>query len=380
MDKSEDSRAGSVLVVDDEASVRESLGMILEYEGYDVRQASNGREALEAVDTAPPDLVILDVKMPEMDGLATLRALKARGKDVPTIMISGHADVETAVEATRMGAFDFFEKPLERERLLLSLRNALASSRQSSAGRARSEDDEDLRTDVPTHTDEPAIRTDLLGRKAMARFLAEDLRRIRSENNSSYVLHLHGPWGSGKTSLLNFIKNELENPSRSSGRDLGERRWVVIDFNVWRHERFGSPWWWMMEALASQAPQRLRELGHPWRAFRLRLAHWKWKNLTGRGLRVASIGVLAAMSIWGIAQIEKWFSLLGAAGASDALTVASKALAAGSVIVGAIIWLIRNTARSSARAIGQLIELSENPVHYLKAHFEGLVSMLDISP
>ena len=127
MSDSDRSFRATVLVVDDEAAIRDSLRMILEYEGYRVEEAGGGSEALARVAGNTPDAVLLDIKMPEMDGLAVLRAFRQRGYDMPVLMITGHGDVGTAVEATRAGAFDFFEKPLQRERVLLSLRNAVES-------------------------------------------------------------------------------------------------------------------------------------------------------------------------------------------------------------------------------------------------------------
>jgi two-component system nitrogen regulation response regulator NtrX len=129
MAKPTDSFRASVLVVDDEASIRDSLRMILEYEGYRVDEAGSGAQALARVADRLPDAALLDVKMPEMDGLELLRAFRERGYDMPVLIISGHGDVSTAVEATRLGAFDFFEKPLQRERVLVSLRNAIEASR-----------------------------------------------------------------------------------------------------------------------------------------------------------------------------------------------------------------------------------------------------------
>ncbi|HEX6904595.1 MAG TPA: sigma-54 dependent transcriptional regulator [Thermoanaerobaculia bacterium] len=125
----------SVLVVDDESAIRDSLHMILEYEGYRVEEAASGSQALTRIADRPPDAVILDIKMPEMDGLELLKALRDRGYDMPVLMISGHADVATAVEATRRGAYDFFEKPLQRDRVLLSLRNAVESYRLQTENR-----------------------------------------------------------------------------------------------------------------------------------------------------------------------------------------------------------------------------------------------------
>ncbi len=118
-----------VLVVDDEESIRSSLRMILEFERYRVEDASTGRQALRRVMTRPPAAVLLDIKMPELDGLATLSRLRERGHDMPVVMISGHGDIAVAVEATRLGAYDFLEKPLERDRVLLALRNAIERRR-----------------------------------------------------------------------------------------------------------------------------------------------------------------------------------------------------------------------------------------------------------
>ncbi|MEE2777946.1 MAG: sigma-54 dependent transcriptional regulator [Acidobacteriota bacterium] len=119
----------SVLVVDDESAIRDSLRMILEYEGYRVDEAPSGREALARLAERPVHAVILDIKMAEMDGLEVLSALRERGYDTPVLIISGHGDIATAVEATRRGAFDFLEKPLQRERVLVALRNAVDTDR-----------------------------------------------------------------------------------------------------------------------------------------------------------------------------------------------------------------------------------------------------------
>ena len=118
-------RRGTVLVVDDEKSIRDSLRMVLEYKDHKVIEASGGAEALRRVRETPIDAVLLDIKMPEMDGLEVLSHLGDQGFDMPVIIITGHGDVPIAMEATRRGAFDLLEKPLEKERVLLALRNAL---------------------------------------------------------------------------------------------------------------------------------------------------------------------------------------------------------------------------------------------------------------
>jgi two-component system nitrogen regulation response regulator NtrX len=121
--------AHRVLVVDDEAAIRDTLRMVLEYEGYEVSTVGDGRAALAELDAAPADAVLLDIKMPGMDGLETLDRIVARGGAPPVLMISGHGDIAIAVECTRRGAADFLEKPLQRERVLVSVRNALSGNR-----------------------------------------------------------------------------------------------------------------------------------------------------------------------------------------------------------------------------------------------------------
>jgi len=114
-----------ILVVDDEASIRRTLRDILEYEDFSVDEAVDGKEALHKLRSAPYDLVLLDIKMPEVDGLQVLEEMREIAPEVPAIMISGHGTIETAVEATKLGAFDFIEKPPDLNRLLVSVRNGL---------------------------------------------------------------------------------------------------------------------------------------------------------------------------------------------------------------------------------------------------------------
>jgi two-component system nitrogen regulation response regulator NtrX len=114
-----------VLVVDDEPGIRAALKQILEYEKLEVHLASSGGEALTVYPELRPHVVFLDVKMAGLDGLETLARLRELDPDAMVIMISGHATVATAIEATRRGAFDFLEKPLDSDRLLVTVRNAL---------------------------------------------------------------------------------------------------------------------------------------------------------------------------------------------------------------------------------------------------------------
>ena len=125
-----------ILVIDDEAAIRESLKMTLEYEGYEFIGAATGQEGLALVERDAPDLVLLDVKMPGMDGLEVLDRLRAMNEQLPVLVISGHGTISTAVEATRKGASDFIEKPFASERILVSLKNALDKQRLSDENRS----------------------------------------------------------------------------------------------------------------------------------------------------------------------------------------------------------------------------------------------------
>jgi len=117
-----------VLIVDDEEGIRESVSAILEDERYRVATAGSGEDALVILQEQFPDLIILDVWLPGMDGIQTLQEIAALKRGTPVIMISGHGNIEVAVKATRMGAYDFLEKPLSLERIVLSARRALERS------------------------------------------------------------------------------------------------------------------------------------------------------------------------------------------------------------------------------------------------------------
>ncbi|MBP1677880.1 MAG: putative two component, sigma54 specific, transcriptional regulator, Fis family [Bacteroidetes bacterium] len=114
-----------ILVVDDERSIRNTLKDILEFEKHQVVLAENGKAGLEAAVGSSFDVIFSDIKMPEMDGIELLTALKEQEVDAPVVMISGHGNIETAVECIKKGAFDFIEKPIDLNRLLITVRNAL---------------------------------------------------------------------------------------------------------------------------------------------------------------------------------------------------------------------------------------------------------------
>ncbi|HET6515944.1 MAG TPA: sigma-54 dependent transcriptional regulator [Thermodesulfovibrionales bacterium] len=129
-----------VLIVDDEEGIRESLTAILEDEGYDTITAGSGEDALRVLKDTGVDLVLLDIWLPKMDGLQTLKEIKAQKREIPVIMISGHGNIEVAVKATRMGAYDFLEKPLSLERVLLSSKRAMERSALEKENRTLRED------------------------------------------------------------------------------------------------------------------------------------------------------------------------------------------------------------------------------------------------
>jgi two-component system nitrogen regulation response regulator NtrX len=114
-----------ILVVDDEPGIRAALHQLLEYEGFTVMEASSGHEALDTYLAKAPHLVLLDVKMAGIDGLGVLKKLREQDPSAIVVMISGHSTISTAVEATQLGAHDFLEKPLDTDRVLVTIRNAL---------------------------------------------------------------------------------------------------------------------------------------------------------------------------------------------------------------------------------------------------------------
>lgn len=117
-----------ILIIDDEQSIRSTLREILEYERYEVEEAKDGKEGLDKLIANHFDIALCDVKMPQMDGIELLERCQMAGIETEFIMISAHGTIETAVDATKMGAFDFIPKPPDLNRLLLTTKNALEKS------------------------------------------------------------------------------------------------------------------------------------------------------------------------------------------------------------------------------------------------------------
>lgn len=183
----------SILVVDDEAAIRRTLREILEYEDYAVDEAEDGEVAIEKLKTERYDVVLLDVKMPKKDGIEVLEAMSSMQVDVPVVMISGHGTIETAVEATKLGAFDFLEKPPDLNRLLLTLRNAMDRSQlQEENKRMR-------QTIVERHSSD---LTPILGDSAPIRHIKETIERVAP--TEARVL-ITGEAGTGKELVAKWV-------------------------------------------------------------------------------------------------------------------------------------------------------------------------------
>jgi two-component system nitrogen regulation response regulator NtrX len=144
-----------ILVVDDERGIRETLRSVLEDEGFVVETAASGEDCLKAADEKHFACVLLDIWLPGIDGLETLKNLKDAGQEMPVIMISGHGNIETAVKATKLGAFDFIEKPLSLERVVVTVRNAL---RQHDLERVNVQLNEELRREYEMVGESVAMR------------------------------------------------------------------------------------------------------------------------------------------------------------------------------------------------------------------------------
>jgi len=177
-----------LLVVDDEPGIRDALKQVLEYEGLEVRVAGSGGEALSLYPEFRPHLVFLDVKMAGLDGLETLARLRELDPGAVVVMLSGHATVATAIEASRRGAFDFLEKPLDTDRLLVTVRNALKHAELS--GEA-----ERLRR-------EAEVRYQMVGHSAGLKSVREIIARVGPTNARVLIT---GENGTGKELVARAI-------------------------------------------------------------------------------------------------------------------------------------------------------------------------------
>src|SRR5215217_4412685 len=210
-----------ILVIDDEAEIRRSVRMILEYEGYDVIEAASGPEGLTMAERETPDLVFLDVKMPGMDGLEVLQRIKALNEAVPVVIISGHGTVSTAVEATKAGAFDFIEKPLASERVLVTIRNALDQTRLRDENRS-------LKRAVEA-------RHQMVGESVSLRQIWDAIKRAAPTTATVLLL---GESGSGKELVARAIhRNSLRSRDRFIQVNCAAIPEELIESELFGHEK-----------------------------------------------------------------------------------------------------------------------------------------------
>ncbi|MEI6670278.1 MAG: sigma-54 dependent transcriptional regulator [Acidobacteriota bacterium] len=210
-----------ILVIDDETAIRDSLRMILEYEGYEVLGAATGEEGISVVEREPADLVFLDIKMPGMDGLEVLGRLKKVADTLPVVMISGHGTVATAVEATKLGAFDFIEKPLASERVLLTIRNALGFTRLRDENRSLK------------HVIE--VRTEMIGTSPALNQVLESVRRAAPTTATVLIC---GESGAGKELVARMIhRNSLRARERFIQVNCAAIPDDLIESELFGHEK-----------------------------------------------------------------------------------------------------------------------------------------------
>ncbi len=186
-----------IMIIDDEAGIRETLAGIFEDEGYEPVSVGSGEEAIRLAGETAPDLAILDVWLPGMDGIQTLTHLKEKHPDLPVIIISGHANIDIAVKATRIGAYDFLEKPLSMDKVLLTVERALEK-------RALENENRILRENL-------GKRAKMIGSSQKMRALLDQIRMASTSNSRVLIL---GESGSGKELVAHVLH---EQSTRSAG-------------------------------------------------------------------------------------------------------------------------------------------------------------------
>jgi two-component system nitrogen regulation response regulator NtrX len=208
----------TILVVDDETSILQSLEGILTDEGFEVAIAESGLGALEKIQEEMPDLVLLDIWMPGLDGIETLEKIKALYPTLQVIMMSGHGNIETAVKSTKVGAYDYIEKPLSLEKLLLSINNALAHSR--------------LVEEVHFLKEKEMKKHNIVGNSEAMADLKEQIRIVAPTN--AWVL-ISGENGTGKE----LVAHTIHGLSRRSRNPMVEVNCAAIPEELIESELFG---------------------------------------------------------------------------------------------------------------------------------------------
>ena len=208
----------SVLIVDDEAGVRSALSGVLRDEGYAVDAVDSGEACVDRVGRAPYDVIVLDIWLPGMDGLATLARLRERRVDAPVVMISGHGNIESAVKAIKLGAFDFVEKPLSLEKTVLVIGNAVRQSRLEAENRA-----------LRAHVDK---RLTMVGESYVMAQLREQIAMAAPTNGRVLI---YGENGTGKE----LVARTIHALSRRRGGPFVEVNCAAIPEELIESEMFG---------------------------------------------------------------------------------------------------------------------------------------------
>lgn len=187
----------TILITDDEKSIRNTLREILEFENYNIMEAENGEKALATIQKEKIDLVILDIKMQGMDGIEVLEKIKKMEPGLPVIMISGHGTIKIAVEATKLGAFDFLEKPPDLNRLLISIRNGLNSSELI-------KENKQIRTELYGSTE-------IIGNSPGIQSIKKLISKVASSNSRVLIT---GENGTGKELVARAVHDQSERSSK----------------------------------------------------------------------------------------------------------------------------------------------------------------------
>ncbi len=192
---------GRIMIVDDEQAIRESLRGLFEDEGYRVVEAASGEEALARLRKQGVDCVLLDIWMPGIDGLETLDRIRRMDESLPVIMMSGHGTIDTAVRATRQGAFDFLEKPLSSDRLLILVRNAVSRRRL-----------ERENIELRQAGREEASRQELIGESRAIREVRALIRRVAQSDAPALILGEHGTGKAVAARMLHAASRRADGP------------------------------------------------------------------------------------------------------------------------------------------------------------------------
>jgi two-component system nitrogen regulation response regulator NtrX len=208
----------SILIVDDERGIRETLRAVLEDEGYTVETVASGEECLKALERRNFSCVLLDVWLPGIDGLETLAQLGAAGADCAVVMISGHGNIETAVRATKLGAFDFVEKPLTIEKITLTVRNALRQRR--------------LEREHAEHVAQAQGEYEMVGASVAMRALRKQIASVAPTDGRVLI---YGESGTGKE----LVARAIHAQSRRAGAPFVELNCAAIPEELIESELFG---------------------------------------------------------------------------------------------------------------------------------------------